>query len=153
MEPQIWLKILDQDNSKMKEKKFQDFASVDKQAWMDQAKKDLKGGDFEQQLVSMTMEGFPIHPYYAAEDTVDTQWIKAYDNRLSTTPALPDIPARYWVNAVEVGGTDESVINKAIKAVLENGADGLILPLTQGLDLDKIFKDILLPYISLWVKP
>src|SRR5688572_9946939 len=81
--PNMAQSFLDHDNIKMKDKKFQDFASVDKQAWMDQSKKDLKGGDFERQLVSMAMGGFPIHPYYAAEDTIDTQWIKAYDNRLS----------------------------------------------------------------------
>ena len=136
----------------MKDKKFRGFSPVDKQAWMDQVKKDLKGCDFEQ-LVSMAVEGFPIYPYYAAEDTVDTQWIKAYDNKINPISKIPGASPRYWVNAVEVGGTDESAINKEIKTMLENGADGLILPLSHGLDFDNVFKDILLPYISLWLKP
>lgn len=137
----------------MKDKKFQDFASVDKQAWIDQAKKDLKGADFETSLVSMAMEGFPIHPYYAAEDTTATQWIKSYDNKINPVSDIPGTSPRYWVNAVEVGGADESETNEEIKLVLDNGADGLILPLAEGLNFDRIFKEISLQYISLWVKP
>ncbi len=136
----------------MKDRKFREFAPVDKQAWMDQAKKDLKGRDFEQRLVSMSVEGFPIYPYYAAEDTADTRWTKAYDNKLNPSTGLPGSSPRYWVNAVEVGGADEPAINTEMKFVLESGADGLILTLSQGMDFDKVFKDIRLPYISIWLK-
>ena len=136
----------------MKHKIFQNFPSADKQAWVDQAKKDLKGGDFEKQLVTIAMEGFPVYPYYAAEDTADTQWIKTYDNRINPISDIPGESARHWINAVEVLGKDEAALNKEIKLLLENGADGLILSLSEGLDLDKVFDGVLLPYISVWIK-
>src|SRR5690606_33006472 len=66
---------------------------------------------------------------------------------------IPGESARHWVNAVEVGGMDEAAINSEIKLVLENGADGLILPLSGALDLDKVFDGVLLPYIAIWIKP
>ena len=137
----------------MKRKIFQNFSSADKQAWEDQAKKDLKGGDFEKQLVSTAAEGFAVYPYYAAEDTVDTQWIKAYDNRINPVSDIPGGSARHWVNAVEVVAKDEAALNQEIRLVLENGADGLILSLSKDLDLDKVFNGVLLPYISIWIKP
>lgn len=137
----------------MKSKIFQNFSSTGKQTWVDQAKKDLKGGDFEKQLVSLAIEGFPIYPYYAEEDTVDTQWIKAYDNKVNRIQDIPGEPARHWVNAVEVAGADEGTINSEIKLALENGADGLILSPSRAMDLDKVFDGVLLSYISIWIKP
>ncbi|HLW20865.1 MAG TPA: methylmalonyl-CoA mutase family protein [Cyclobacteriaceae bacterium] len=137
----------------MKDKKFQDFPKADKQAWIDQATKDLKGDDFEKQLVSMAIEGFPVFPYYAVEDTKETQWIKTNDNRINPASDIPGNPPRYWTNAVEVAHEDPVVLNEEIKLVLQNGADGLILSLSEKTDLDTIFKDVLFPYISIWIKP
>lgn len=137
----------------MKSKLFQNFSPASKQAWTDQAKKDLKGSDFDKQLVSMSLEGFPVYPYYALEDTAVTQWIKAYDNKINRAQDVPGEAARHWVNAVEIVGEDEASINSEIKLALQNGADGLILSLSQELDLDKLFDGVLLPYISVWIKP
>src|SRR5690554_2381591 len=137
----------------MKDKKFQDFPKADKQAWIDQATKDLKGDDFEKHLVSMAIEGFPVFPYYAVEDTEEIQWIKTNDNRINPASDIPGNPPRYWTNAVEVAHEDPVVLNEEIKIVLLKWADGLILSLSEKTDLDDIFKDVLVPYISIWIKP
>ena len=137
----------------MKQKIFQNFPPANKQAWVNQAKKDLKGGDFEKQLVSVTSEGFPLSPYYAAEDTADTQWVKAFDNQINPPQETEGLPARYWVNAVEITGTNEAAVNSEIKYVLDNGADGLILPLSQDLDWDRILAEVALPSVAIWIKP
>lgn len=126
------------------------FEVVDKQTWKDQAVRDLQGEDFEKQLVSTAMEGFSVYPYYNAEDTADTQWIKAYDNRVNPTSGTSP---RHWVNAVEVSGKDEMTINAEIRLVLNKGADGLILPLSRPLDFQQVFKDVVVSAIAIWIKP
>lgn len=138
---------------KMKIKLFQNFSPASKEAWLEQAKKDLKGADFEQQLVTQSAEGFPIYPYYSSEDTVESQWVKAYDNRLNTPSDIPEASARHWVNAVEVTGVDESSINLEIKQVLDHGAEGIILSPSGTQEWDVVFDGIILPYISVWLKP
>lgn len=147
------LSLSDQRIQKMKGNKFPGFSPVSKQGWIDQAKQDLKGGDFEKQLVSKTPEGFSVFPYYNAEDGEKTRWVKTYDNRINPVQEIPGASPRHWVNAVELGKGDEAAINSEIKMVLENGADGLILSLEPAPDFDQVFKDILFPYISIWLKP
>ena len=64
----------------MNTKKIKEFPPVEKQTWMDQAVKDLKGGDFEQALNTKVLEGFTLSPFYTAEDTKTCQWVKFYEN-------------------------------------------------------------------------
>lgn len=137
----------------MKRRLFQNFTPASKQDWVDQAKKDLKGADFETQLVSFASEGFSIYPYYTAEDTVHTQWVKAYDNQINPLQEVEGMPARHWTNAVEITGTNEAEIKREIQLVLDNGADGLILPLSHVWDWDQVLSGVVLPSVSIWIKP
>src|SRR5690606_3777962 len=123
----------------MTDKDFTQFPPVNKQEWVNQAINDLKGEDFDQKLVTNTLEGFPILPFYTAEDTEAIDWVKSYENQFHPSAEIPGIPPRIWNNAVEVSGTDESAFNKEIKFVLINGAEGLILELSGNEDLDQIF--------------
>ena len=126
---------------------------MSKQQWINQAIEDLKGDDFIQKLVTNTLEGFPVFPFYTAEDTESIDWVKGYENKFHPASEIPGIPPRIWTNAVEIGGTDESVLNKEIKLVLGNGADGLILELSGKENLDQIFEGVLPQYIQIWIKP
>lgn len=137
----------------MKQKIFQDFAAVSKQGWIAQAIKDLKGADFEQQLVSTAMEGFRIDPYYAVEDTGNTKWIKAFDNKINPATEMPGLPPRQWVNAVEITGTNETAAHQEIHSVLNNGADGLIFPLSKPWDWDRALAGVVLSSVAIWIKP
>jgi len=48
-------------------KLFQNFRSIDTQEWENSILRDLKGADFNKKLVTRTIEGFSILPYYRRE--------------------------------------------------------------------------------------
>jgi methylmalonyl-CoA mutase len=128
------------------------FPPVSKQQWINQAIKDLNGEDFDRTLITRTLEGFPIFPFYTEED-IEAIGVKNYENQFHPPSEIPGISPRIWTNAVEVGGADESAFNKEIKLVLSNGADGLILELSGKEDLDQLFEDVVPQYIQIWVRP
>src|SRR5690554_5371815 len=137
----------------MKRKIFQNFPPASKEDWVNQAKKDLKVADVETQLMSVASEGFPILPFYTAEDTTKTKWVKAFYNQVNPPQDTQGLPVRHWVNAVEVNGATEAALNLEIQLVLNNGADGLILPLSGVLDWNKVLSGVVLPSVSIWVQP
>ena len=51
-----------------KEKLFSDFQPVSTEQWMEKVTADLKGADYEKQLVWKTNEGFKVKPFYRMED-------------------------------------------------------------------------------------
>lgn len=137
----------------MRTEKSKWFTPVDKQAWIDQAKKDLKGEDFEKGLITPTKEGFPLFPFYTAEDSQALGWVKSYENQVHPPSINPGLPPRVWANVVEISGGDEKMVNREIRFVLDNGADGLIMEISGKEDLDVIFNGVLPEYIQLWIKP
>ncbi len=58
-----------------KDKLFIDFPSVATIEWEDKIKKDLKGADYEKKLVTKTIDGFYIKPYYRCEDIRDLEYL------------------------------------------------------------------------------
>ena len=55
----------------MAEKLFTEFPPVSTEQWDEVIIKDLKGADYEKKLVWKTHEGFPVRPYYRAENLGD----------------------------------------------------------------------------------
>ena len=55
----------------MAEKLFTEFPPVTTEQWDEVIIKDLKGADYEKKLVWKTHEGFPVRPYYRAENLPD----------------------------------------------------------------------------------
>ena len=55
----------------MAEKLFTEFPPVSTEQWDEVIIKDLKGADYEKKLVWKTHEGFPVRPYYRAENLPD----------------------------------------------------------------------------------
>ena len=49
-------------------KLFNEFPPVSTTEWEDKIKADLKGADYEKKLIWKTDEGFPVRPYYRAEN-------------------------------------------------------------------------------------
>ena len=47
---------------------FSDFSPASTEQWENQISKDLKGGDYAKRLISKTIEGIDIKPYYRKED-------------------------------------------------------------------------------------
>ena len=54
--------------SQEKERLFSEFPPVSTEEWMETITKDLKGADFNKKLVWKTPEGFPVNPFYRAQD-------------------------------------------------------------------------------------
>jgi methylmalonyl-CoA mutase len=50
-------------------KLFEEFNPVSTQAWEDVIAKDLKGADYSKKLITKTIDGIDIKPYYRKEDT------------------------------------------------------------------------------------
>lgn len=137
----------------MNNRKYPAFSPVDKQTWINQAKKEIKGGDYENLLITKAIEGFRIYPFYTAEDTKETSWVKHYENQVNPPSTLPGEPPRIWTNVVGINEKNVKSANEEIKSVLNNGADGLILFLSEKDDLDQILKDVLPQFIQIWIKP
>jgi methylmalonyl-CoA mutase len=55
----------------MSSKLFEEFPPVSTERWMDAVTKDLKGADFERKLVTTTLDGVKIRPFYRKEDVPD----------------------------------------------------------------------------------
>lgn len=49
-------------------KLFEEFPPISTEQWMEVVQKDLKGADFEKKLVSVTLDGIRLKPFYRAED-------------------------------------------------------------------------------------
>ncbi|MFN8344579.1 MAG: methylmalonyl-CoA mutase family protein [Spirosomataceae bacterium] len=116
---------------------FSEFSASDKEAWKQQAIKDLKGKDFAGTLLWKTAEGLTVQPYYAAEDTID--------ERLTSVREAQQKPAG-WLNQPEIGYESEKTTNAEMKAVLSKGADAVLLVLDKvdagQIDFSKLFDGI-----------
>src|SRR5690554_1648052 len=122
--------------------KFLDFPEVSKKDWLNQVEKDLKGEDFVQKLVTKTIEGFSIFPFYTAEDTEDLQWVKSFNNQSASEASAAGTSPRKWTNVVEISSAGEKEQNKEMLLALKNGADGCILELSGRENLSVLFKNI-----------
>ncbi|TDQ15150.1 heterodimeric methylmalonyl-CoA mutase small subunit [Algoriphagus boseongensis] len=125
---------------------FSEFDSVSKEEWIAQAKKDLRGKDFDQNLKSALWDRLAIDPFYTLEDRV----AESFPTEFQAKSEIPGLPPRIWGNVVSVlpGDTNSSILN-----ALENGADGLVLHLNGFENLDELVKGVFPEYISIWIKP
>ena len=137
----------------MTEKLFNDFAHASKQDWVELAIKDLKGQDFEKKLITKSLEGFSLLPFYTEEDSATFGWLQTYNNLINAPSEIPGMPPRLWHNAVSISTEDVRAAAEEIKFVLDNGADALVLELEGKIDFHALLKDVLPQYIQIWLKP
>ena len=50
------------------DKLFSDFPGLTRQEWEQKIREDLKGADYEKELIWHTREGFDVKPFYCIED-------------------------------------------------------------------------------------
>jgi methylmalonyl-CoA mutase len=141
-----WLFLKHSINPNQMNELFSEFDPLTKKEWVAQAKKDLKGKDFDQSLKSVLWDRITLDPFYTLED------LKAFSNPSQFHPKLeiPGLSPRFWTNAVSVlpGDSNESFLH-----ALQNGADGLVLHLNGYEDLDILLKGVLPEYISILIYP
>jgi len=137
----------------MTENLFNDFTHASKQEWIELATKDLKGQDFEHKLITKSIEGFPVLPFYTEEDSATLSWLQTYNNLTSAPSEVPGMSPRIWHNAVSISTNDIKVAAEEINFVLDNGADALVLEIDGKVDYHNLLKDVLPQYIQIWLKP
>jgi methylmalonyl-CoA mutase len=109
--------------SNSKEKLFSEFPPVSTEQWMEKINADLKGADFEKKLVWKTNEGFPVKPFYRAEDIAG----------LKTAESLPgEFPYvrgtkkdNDWYVRQDITVTNVSEANKKALDILNKGVTSL----------------------------
>ena len=105
--------------SKQREKLFTDFPPVSTEEWMDVVTKDLKGADFQKRLVWKTNEGFPVNPFYRAEDIAGS---RAAENLPGQFPYVRSTRKdNKWYVRQEIDVQDFADANKKAVALLERG--------------------------------
>lgn len=125
---------------------FQEFEPSSKSEWMVQATRDIKGKDVQAVLSSKLWDSLHQAPFYAFEDLPS----EISQSRFHSFPDLPGLPPRIWNNLVSVIPGDS---NPEILKFLENGAEGLVLPLYGAENLEEVLHGVLPHYIPMLIKP
>ncbi|MFD2033348.1 methylmalonyl-CoA mutase family protein [Belliella marina] len=137
----------------MKKRLLDDFEPTSKEDWIAQAIKDLKGKNFEETLVSQSLEGFAIQPFYTREDTAEYLGLKEFHHKINPKPEVPGSQARVWSNTVRISVNSEKESNVVILDSLQNGADGIVLDLKGLVDFSILLKGVQPSYIQIFLEP
>jgi len=123
---------------------FYNFPPSSKEEWIDQVKRDLKGKDFDDTLISMLWGRVKIQPFYTAED------LKGPTSEYKFHPdsKLPGMSPRIWNNLVSAFPENEKSTNEEILHSLQNGAEGLILHVEGTENLNQVLKAVHTEFIS-----
>jgi len=77
----------------MKQLLFQDFEEVSAKQWKQKIQADLKGADYNEKLVTKTLHGIDIKPFYSIEDVDETLKV--------SNPAYWNICEKIYVSSVD----------------------------------------------------
>ncbi|MCD6555571.1 MAG: methylmalonyl-CoA mutase small subunit, partial [Bacteroidales bacterium] len=58
------------------QKLFTDFPPITTKQWEEKIKQDLKGADYEKKLITKTLDGIRIKPYYRSEDLTNLEYLQ-----------------------------------------------------------------------------
>ena len=94
----------------MKEPLFKEFPEVSAKQWKQQIEKDLKGADYDENLVFKALDGIAVQPFYSPED-------------LRGSVKLP--PPKPWSICEKITVEDAGQGNQKARQVLEKGAESL----------------------------
>ena len=130
----------------MEQDLFSEFPDTTKKDWLRQATADLKGKGEAQDLGSLLWDTLPLQPLYALEDLVNP----VKQRQFHAPSEFPGMPPRLWTNVVTVLPSDT---NADILLALENGAEGLVLPLHGTEDLQELLEGVMPQYISIYLLP
>ena len=121
----------------MSDKKlFEAFTPVNKEQWIQQVVKDLKGKSYEETLTYTTADGILVSPFYTKEDFTADMEFKPLFNHTD------------WDICAEVDGTNEEVGNRQILYALTTGATSLICNVHAQVNLGVLCKQVQLQHIS-----
>ncbi len=122
----------------MKQLLFQEFEEVSAKQWKQKIQADLRGADYNEKLVTKTLHGIDIKPFYSSEDVQETLQV--------SNPAHWNICEKIYVSSAQTA-------NKKALDRLQKGTEAIwfILP-SKEIDFAELFKD--LPAgITVYLKP
>ena len=111
----------------MKKHLLTDFDPVSAKAWKQKIQVDLKGEEYNETLISKTLEGIHIKPFYHNDDSIA-------NTEIPGTPSGWNITQGVFIDDVKIAN------NIAIDA-LEKGAEAIIFTAKKHFNISSIFKD------------
>ena len=111
----------------MKKHLLTDFDPVSAKAWKQKIQVDLKGAEYNETLISKTLEGIHIKPFYHNDDGIAATEIPG-------TPSGWNITQGVFIDDVKIAN------NIAIDA-LEKGAEAIVFTAEKPFNIPSVFKD------------
>ncbi len=134
-------------------KLFREFPPVSTEQWMEVVQKDLKGQDFQKRLVSKTLDGLEIRPFYRKEDVAQdadcapgqTRYRRGYRT-----------DSNDWQNREQIREDNLDAANAHAVRALMSGAQELSVlcypigvPIRSQADLEKFLSGVYLEMVSI----
>ncbi|MFT7072414.1 MAG: methylmalonyl-CoA mutase [Patiriisocius sp.] len=110
----------------MKNKLFQDFSPTSAKGWKQQIQADLKGADYNDALVSTSLEGIHINPFYH-QDTIGPN-APAFNH-----PSTWNVGQEFFID-------NEKITNKLLLDAFNRGAEAIILTATSIFKIATVLK-------------
>ncbi|MCG8475844.1 MAG: methylmalonyl-CoA mutase family protein [Cytophagales bacterium] len=120
---------------------FSEFGPVSKEEWIEKAKIDLKGADFDKKLVWKTKNGHSIQPFYTQEDLPETDFSSLVRESALTEGAEE---VRQWDNYYKIKGESAEEQRVQVQEALKIEANALALDLSgqEGFDFEKVLEGV-----------
>ena len=111
----------------MKKHLLTDFDPVSAKAWKQKIQVDLKGAEYNETLVSKTLEGIHIKPFYHNDDGIIAKEIPG-------TPSGWNITQGVFID-------DAKIANDIAVDAIEKGAEAILFGANKHFDIESVFKD------------
>jgi methylmalonyl-CoA mutase len=125
---------------------FAAFPTSTKEDWLLQVAKESKGKVQGADLSATLWDRITLQPIYTQEDLQGP----VQQHRFHPPSEFPGMPPRTWSNLVTMVPGDT---NQDILKALENGADGLVLPLYGQENLQELLAGVLPQYLAIYILP
>ncbi|MBL4886992.1 MAG: methylmalonyl-CoA mutase subunit beta [Flavobacteriaceae bacterium] len=114
----------------MSESLFENFNPVSAKAWKQKIQVDLKGEDYNQNLIWSSPEGIDVLPFYHRDQITDKD---------SSIPGQPDL----WHVCQDIYIDNEMVANKLALKALEAGVESICFIAHKPFGIPKVFKGLM----------
>lgn len=116
----------DRDTGDLPDNLFDAFPTVPDEAWRDQIEDDLRGADYDDQMVWHTLDGLSIDAYYRRSDLGGLAHVDSETALLATADSSP---ANDWKRCEDIIHPDPATARTQLLAALDGGATDIGLHL------------------------
>lgn len=113
----------------MNTKLFDNFPSVSSKQWKQKIQADLKGADYNENLIWKSPEGIHVKPFYHRDE---------FEKDFSPIPGQPS----RWNVGQFIFIDDEAIANKLAQDALQRGAEALFFTAEKAFNIDALFENI-----------